>query len=168
MKENQEKKNMFIESYEKYANDIFRYCVYRVFDRERAKELMQESFTKTWQYMGKDKEIDNMRAFLYKVAHNLCVNEIIRPKAYSLDGMEEKKGFDPEDKHTSPPEMAVETSLLLKKMEFLSPKFREILKLRYIDDLTVSEIAKLLNMIPNTVSVNIRRAEELLRELYNK
>src|SRR3989344_971677 len=168
MKEKHKKKDRFIESYDKYANDIFRYCTYRVFDRERAKELMQETFTKTWKYLEKDNEIENTRAFLYKVAHNLCVNEIIRPKAFSLDEMKEKTDFDPADKEARKPGTNVEISLLLKKMETLSPKDREILKLRYIDDLAVSDIAKILNMIPNTVSVKIRRAEEFLKVLYDK
>src|SRR3990167_10701685 len=132
-------KNIFIENYDKYADAIFRYCAFRIFDRERAKELMQETFTKTWEYLEKDNEIENTRAFLYKVAHNLCVNEIIRPKAFSLDEMKEKTDFDPADKEARKPGTNVEISLLLKKMETLSPKDREILKLRYIDDLAVSD-----------------------------
>jgi|SRR3989344_888814 len=159
-------KNKFIESYDAYGEAIFRYCLFRVFDRERAKDLMQETFTRTWEYLEKGKEVENMRAFLYKVAHNLCVNEFIRPKAYSLDEMKEKIDFDPKDDKTVSLERDAEVVLLVEKMRLLSKDERDLLTMRYVDDLAVSEIAQLLDMIPNTVSVKIRRAEESLKKLY--
>lgn len=166
MEQNYHNKNTFIEVYDKYADAIFRYCSFRVFDRERSRELMQECFTKTWEYMEKGNEIENMRAFLYKVAHNLCVNEAIHPKPYSLDEMNEKIDFDPKDQNTRSPESDAEISLLLEKMQLLSKEERELLTMRYIDDLAVSDIANLREMIPNTVSVKIKRAEDALRKLY--
>ncbi|MBI2631332.1 sigma-70 family RNA polymerase sigma factor [Candidatus Nomurabacteria bacterium] len=166
MKQGHNDKNKFIESYDLYAEAIFRYCLFKVFDRERAKELMQETFTKTWEYLEKGKEVENLRAFLYKVAHNLCVNEIIRPKSFSLDEMSEKVNFNPEDKNSRSPENETDISLLIEKMKMLQPQEKEILTMRYIDDLAVAEIAELLGMIPNSVSVKIRRAEESLRKLY--
>jgi RNA polymerase sigma-70 factor, ECF subfamily len=166
MEQNYHNRDIFVENYDTYADDIFRYCSFRVFDRERARDLMQETFTKTWEYMEKGKEIENMRAFLYKVAHNLCVNEVIRPKAYSLDEMTEKVDFDPRDNMTRSPEDEAETSILMQKMQMLEPQEREILTMRYVNDLAVFEIAELLGMIPNSVSVKIHRAEESLRKLY--
>ena len=164
--EQDNEKDIFIENYDKYADAIFRYCAFRIYDRERAKELMQETFTKTWEYLKKGNKVENMKAFLYKVAHNLCVNEIIRPKSFSLDEMSDKINFDPEDTKNRSAENEADISLLAKKMEMLQPKEKEILTMRYIDDLAVSEIAELLDMIPNSVSVKIRRAEEALKKLY--
>ncbi len=162
---NQNRKIVFIESYDKYADAIFRYCFFRVFDRERSKELMQETFTKTWEYLEKGNEIENIRAFLYKVAHNLCVNDLIRPKIYSLDEMREKIDFDPRDQNTISPENQAEVSLLFRNLQMLSKEEREILTMRYIDDLSVREIAELLQMIPNTVTVKIKRAVESLKKI---
>ncbi len=166
MEQKHNDKNRFIESYDKYAEAIFRYCLFRVFDREKAKELMQETFTKTWIYLEKGSDIKNMRAFLYKVAHNLCVNEIMRNKPFSLDEMMEKVDFNPVDTNTRAPEDNSEISLLLEKMDLLGKEERELLTMRYIDDLAISEIAELLHMIPNTISVKIRRAEDSLRKQY--
>lgn len=166
MERNTHDKDIFVENYDKYSDAIFRYCLFRVFDREKAKDIMQETFTKTWQYLEEGNEVKNMRAFLYKVAHNLSVNEAIRPKAYSLDEMNENIDFDPEDKKSLSVEQKAEISLLFSKMDMLEEGEREILTMRYINDLAVSEIAGLLNMIPNSVSVRIRRAEESLKKLY--
>jgi RNA polymerase sigma factor (sigma-70 family) len=166
MEQNEDDKNKFIESYDKYAEAIFRYCLFRAYDRERARELMQETFTRTWEYLEKGNRVENLKAFLYRVAHNLCVNEFAHPKSFSLDEMKENVDFDPKDDKSRSLEHNAEIVLLLDKMKLLLPKERELLTLRYIDDLAVSEIAELLNMIPNTVTVKIRRAEESLRKLY--
>jgi RNA polymerase sigma-70 factor, ECF subfamily len=169
MKQIQRKKEIFIKAYDEYSDTIFRYCLFHIFDREKAKDLMQETFTKTWEYIIKDeKEIENIRAFLYRVAHNLCVNEIVRSKAYSLDEMMEKIGFDPQDSIVPSQEDDTEISLLINKMQRLNANERDLLTMRYINDLKVSEIAEILNSIPNTISVKISRAEKSLKKIYKE
>lgn len=162
------KEQIFIEAYDEHADAIFRYCLFRVYDREKAKELMQETFTKTWEYIIKDNQIINIRAFLYKVAHNICVNEVMRNKAYSLDEMMESTGFDPEEDKIASPSDKAELRILFEKLHELPIEERELLTLRYIDDLKVNEIAKFLNKLPNTISVKISRAENSLKKLYQK
>lgn len=154
----------FIAAYDEYAEAIFRYCYFQVRDRERAKELMQETFTKAWEYLQSGKEIDTVRPFLYRVAHNISVNEVTRRKAYSLEEMQEKAGYDPTDEDSSSPERDAEITLLMERMNELRPKEQEVLTLRYLNGLPVSEIAEATGEPPNTVSVRIRRALEELRK----
>jgi RNA polymerase sigma-70 factor, ECF subfamily len=154
--------NAFIAAYDEYAEPIFRYCYFRVYDRERARDLMQETFTRTWEYLRNGNNVDELRAFLYKVAHNVCVNEIARKKPFSLDEMRDVAGFDPEDAERSP-EKEAEVTLLMDKLQKLRDSDREVLTLRYINGLEVKEIATLLGSPPNTISVRIRRALDALR-----
>ena len=168
MEEYLKDKDSFTRAYEEYAEAIFRYCVFRVSDRERSLELMQETFTKTWEYICKGREVKNLKAFLYKVAHNLCVNEIVRRRTYSLDAMRENTGFDLEDDKVQKPEDAGEISILLKNLGMLNSGDRDILEMRYIDDLKVSEIAEILDTLPNTISVRIHRAEIALKNIYQR
>lgn len=161
-------KKRFIESYDEYADAIFRYCYYRVFDRERAREIMQESFTRTWEYISSGKEVENVRAFLYKVAHNLCVNEITRPRMLSLDEMKEVVHFDPPAEEELSTEDRAEITMLLAELTKLPESDKELLLLRYVEDLQVKDIAELLDLVPNTVSVKIKRAEEALRKIYTQ
>ena len=150
----------FINAYDEYAEALFRYCYVRVRDRERAKDLMQETFTKAWEYLQNGKKIENIRPFLYTIAHNVCVNEAVRAKSYSLDEMQETIGYDPTDEHTRSPEDDSEVSLLMSKLGELRDKDRDVLTLRYLNGLPVTEIAEILKKPPNTVSVQIRRALE--------
>ncbi len=166
MGENYKNKKTFIRVYDEYADAIFRYCALRISDRERAKEIMQETFTNVWQYANIKGGIENMRAFLYKSARNLCINEIASRRTFSLDEMVEKSGFDVIDPYLPSPETASETALLLRKIRELSSEEAELLSMRYTDDMEVKEIAKILDMLPNTVTVKIQRAEEKLKKLY--
>ena len=73
---------------------IFRHCYFRVFDRERARDLVQETFLKTWEYLTRGHDIENIRAFLYRVATNLIIDDSRRKKEISLEQLSES-GFDP-------------------------------------------------------------------------
>ena len=84
----------FGEIYQTHLDAIFRHCYFRVSDRDQAQDLAQATFIKTWEYLRKGKRIDNMKAFLYKVANNLVVDYYRQKKAISLDALKEK-GFEP-------------------------------------------------------------------------
>ena len=64
----------FLSAYEKYANDIYRHCYFRVYNKELAEDLTQETFIKTWKYIVAGQEIKNTKSFLYKVAVNLIID----------------------------------------------------------------------------------------------
>ena len=154
----------FIKAYDDFADDIFRFCVFRLYDRERAKDVMQDTFTRTWVYIQAGNQIQHLRAFLYKTARNLCVNEMVRSTAFSLDEMQEVAGYDPQDQVSETAEDIAEASVLMKHLAELDPSFQEVLTLRYINGLAVKEIGEILGQPPNTISVRIHRAVEELRK----
>ncbi len=83
----------FIKAFDAYADGIFRYCFFRVFNRERAKDLVQDTFMRAWEYAAKGNKIENLKAFLYKIAHNVVIDESRKVKEYSLDALL-SEGFD--------------------------------------------------------------------------
>ena len=153
----------FISVYDEHADAIFRYAYFRLYDRERAKEIVQEAFMKTWEYLASGKKISNVRAFLYRTVHNLSVNEAVRHKSYSLDEMHEVAGFDPAEVKENTPDTEAEYRLVLAKIEELEPAERDVILMRYVEGLPVNEIAQALEEAPNTVSVRIHRALKKLR-----
>lgn len=156
--------NAFIRAYDELADDIFRFCAFQVKDRERARELMQDTFMRTWIYIENGNEVENLKAFLYKTARNLSINEAIRSKARSLDELQESVGYDPMDETADTPEDAAEASLLLRYLGELDETSQEVLTLRYMNGLAVKEIGEILGVAPNTVSVRIHRAIQELRK----
>ncbi len=158
----------FIQLYDQLSNKIFRHLYFRVNDREKAKDLMQETFMKTWAYMQKRSDIENPQAFLYKVATNLAIDESKKKKLISLEEMMEE-GFSPSNKeeiiHLK---CKMDIKDLLKVINELSVNYKNIIILRYVDELTIPEMATILDQSENYISVNIHRALQQLRKILNK
>jgi RNA polymerase sigma-70 factor, ECF subfamily len=154
----------FLEAFDSYSDAIFRHCYFRVYSKERAEELMQETFIKAWDYVRRGGEIKDMRPFLYKVANNLVIDESRKKKSYSLDLLQES-GFDPVGEGTHEIQAAVEGKDIVQLLEHLEEEQREVLVMRYIDDLQPKEIARLLEVSENVVSVRIHRALKKLRKI---
>ncbi len=80
----------FLEAYEAYSDNILRFVIFKIDNREKALDLVQETFMKTWMHIVKNGKPDNIRAFLYKVASNLVIDEyrIRGRKDYNTDSLE--------------------------------------------------------------------------------
>lgn len=164
MKPSNTRTEEFIKAYDDFADDIFRYCLFKVSNRETAKDLVQETYIKTWTYITEDKPVGNLRAFLYKVAHNLVIDEYRRRKPTSLDGLQEG-GFDVEGSNEEEITLSAETSVILEAIEKLPPHFREVVVMRYVHDLSPREIADILGEKENAVSVRLNRAVKKAQEI---
>jgi RNA polymerase sigma-70 factor (ECF subfamily) len=157
----------FEKAYNDYADAIFRHCYFRIFDRERGKELMQESFMRAWNFLSEGKKIDNMRAFLYRVANNLIVDEIRKKKEMSLDALQ-KGGWDPGYDETPDMQKRVEQGKIMATLKQMDKDYRDVLIMRYIDGLPPADIAGILGESANTISVRLHRGIKQLRSYMNK
>jgi len=152
--------------YDEYGDAIFRHLYLRMGDRDRAKELTQDVFMRAWQYVAQGKTIEHERAWLYRAAHNAFVNEIRTDKrTYSYESMVEDVGFDVVDETADTSDQA-DHNELLEYLDQLKDSYRKVLIMRYIDDLDVVEIAKLLNERETNISMRLKRALDKLRTLY--
>ena len=155
----------FLEAYDLYADAIFRHCSYRLLDRELGSDLMQETFMRAWEYVSKGRKVDNMRAFLYRVANNLIVDHVRKKKEMSLERMMEEDGFEPGKDTTPDLHNRLEKDRIIEALSHLEETHREVLILRYIDELPPAEIAQLLGTSPNVISVRIHRGLKHLRSV---
>jgi RNA polymerase sigma-70 factor (ECF subfamily) len=154
----------FLRAYDQYSDAIFRHCYFRVYDRERARELMQECFMKTWEYLAKGKDVQNLRAFLYRVANNLIIDSSRKKKETSLDAMMEE-GYEPSEEANDKTVIAAEAGQMIELLDRLDEKYRDVVRMRYLDDLSPKEIAHALGESENVVSVRIHRGIKQLRAL---
>ena len=157
----------FAEAYDTYADAIFRHCAYRCFDRERAKELMQEVFMKAWDYLVSGKDIDNVQAFLYKTANNILIDEARRAKKRTTVSFEDmvEEGFDIEGEDGRDQGTVFDAKAVAEVLYELEEPYRTAIILRYIDELAPKEIAELLNETANVVSVRLNRGMKMLRTI---
>jgi len=163
----------FSDAYERYSDELFRHCSLRLSDRERAVELTQECFLKTWEYIERGERVEDFRPFLYRTLRNLIIDEYRRKKTHSLEAMlegSEDKNIEalmPQDESNTL-EAAVnrfEGKRALEALKKLPDLYREVLALRYVESLTPKEIAEIMDESENAVSVRIHRGLHKLRAL---
>jgi RNA polymerase sigma-70 factor, ECF subfamily len=160
-----QKQEQFIKSYNDHIDAIFRYILFRVYERQRAHELTQEVFTKVWKVLVDGKDIENFRAFLYKVAYHQVVDESRKKKEHSLESLMET-GFQVSGSGEKELQDMSDVGILIEKIESMGEKYRDILLMRYVDDLPVGDIATALELSENVVSVRIHRGIKQLRNSF--
>lgn len=163
---NEKTKDSFLKAYEDFRDPIFRYCFNQTGIREVALDLTSETFAKTWEYISKGNSIEQWKAFLYRSATNAIIDYRRKKKTVSLDSMIEE-GYDqigegaPMKNH----EQIFDAKNAMKILDQIGEKYRDVLMLRYIDDLSIAEIAKALDETENNVSVRIHRGLEKLEQM---
>lgn len=161
-------REIFEKAYIELSDQIFRYIYFRIFDRNKAKDLTQETFCKVWDYIAKGHTIENLNAFLYRTAHNISVNSIRDKKPeVSLEHLSETIGFDaPDINQEQALEQARDIASILESFKILHQQDQELLKLRYVDGLSIQEIADIRQKSENTISVKIHRLLEKLKKYH--
>ncbi|MCA9363796.1 RNA polymerase sigma factor [Candidatus Kaiserbacteria bacterium] len=161
----------FLRAFDEYADALFRHASYRLSDRERAIEIVHDTFTKVWGYQRGGHEILSYKSFLYKVLNNLIVDEYRRQKEVSLDALLEESEVG-EGAFEYLQEGGIEEltfSLDAKRVAdlivSLPVQYREVITLRFVDGLGPREISELIEETENVVSVRIHRGIKLLRTM---
>ncbi|MBX9906798.1 sigma-70 family RNA polymerase sigma factor [Patescibacteria group bacterium] len=164
----------FLKAFDEYADALFRHATMRLSDRERAIELVHDTFTKAWTYANNGNLIESYRPFLYKILGNLIIDEYRRRRTESLDSILEEEGMDT-GRFRDLQEGSLEESLaaldakrIIEAMEKLPAIYKETLVLRFVDGLGPKEIATLIEETENVVSVRLNRGMSLLREIVTK
>ncbi len=158
----------FLKSHDEHADALFRHVLLRVRDREIAKDIVQETFSRTWLYLSEGKKVDYIRAFLYRVANNLIVDGSRKKKSSSLDAMMEDDGFEPADESIRDFAEKPQAREAMKMLEGLDEIYRTAITMRYVDELSPREIAAKLGVSENVVSVRIHRGIERLSKMMNR
>lgn len=165
---------LFENIYNEYVDSLFRFALFRLTDKEKAMDVVQDIFTKYYAYLRKvrdtksDQEL-NHRAFLFRSLRNAIVDQYRLKKTYSLDNLIEQ-GYDEissDHEDFSKTETDIGFQELLKHIQLLKPELQELLYMRYFENMSVSEIATALNERENSVSVKLHRITETLKKSIN-
>lgn len=128
-------------------------------------DLVQDTFTKTWRYMAKGGKIDVMKSFLYHILNHLIIDEYRKRKVVSLETMVEK-GFEPGTDESERLFNSIDGKAAALLIQRLPLAYRKIIHMRYMKDLSLSEISVLTGLTKNTVAVQVHRGIEKLKGLY--
>lgn len=159
----------FLKAFEDYNDALFRHASMRVSDRERAVDIVHDTYTKVWAYVRQGYQIDSFRPFLYKVLNNLIIDEYRKKREASLDAILDQEGMD-EGSFSELSESTVESLAAtidgrkaFDLLQELPDEYKEVIVLRFVDELKPKEISLLIEESENVVSVRIHRGLKMLR-----
>lgn len=165
----------------KYNKRIYTYVYRMVRNEETAVELTQDFFLKIYNALNKYNYKFKFTTWAYRICYNLVVDHI-RKNSYSIDSLEsdsvnEKRMVDNDNYIKADYESRLENEqiadYLWKVVDTIPEKYRELILLRYIDNMKYEEIAKITDIPVGTVKNRIFKAKEILRremeenELFN-
>lgn len=158
--------------YDAYVNRIYRFIYFKVPSREEAEDISTETFIRLWKYIQDGKPVAHVGALLYQIARNL-VTDFYRLKPERLTALgEETWGEAAEDRRGAEPtardarlDALGELTAIERALRHLKDEYREVIIMRYLDELSPKEISTILGKSPGTTRVLIHRALESLRSV---
>ncbi len=163
----------FLRHYHETKDKLFNYLMVRLsFNRPQAEDLLMDVFLKAYENFGKfNPEKGSFSTWIFTVAHNHLVNhwrDDAKRKTTSLDKLEESgytaASIEAEDR-VSP---VIQNEKIEKVLNLMSDSEKEIITLRYLQDLEFSEIAEVLNKKEGTIRTSLSRAMKHFSEIYQK
>ncbi len=154
--------------YDQYMIRVYRFVYMRVSDKAVAQDLTQDIFLKTWQHLVDKKEIQNFGAFIFRVARNAIIDyyRLSRRQELPLEYADETE--DPyTDQKTSSIDKDIDLQSLLELLKKMKAEYQEVLILRYVEDLSIDDIAQIMQKDKNNIRVLLHRALTKLKTLNN-
>jgi RNA polymerase sigma-70 factor (ECF subfamily) len=163
----------FAKVYDLFVNKIYRYIFFKVSSVQEAQDLTSEVFLKTWQYLQKEKkEVDNLQALLYQIAKN-CVIDFYRQRekrnTVDIDSVAESVFINQTTENmTDKLFVKMQTKEVYDTLSEMNDLYREVIILKYIDQLSVKEVATIINKSSGATRVLLHRAMAVLKKLLAK
>ncbi|AXN39173.1 RNA polymerase sigma factor SigW [Peribacillus butanolivorans] len=165
--------NAFGEIVELYKDKVFQICFRMLGNRQEAEDLAQEAFVRAFVNIRSFNIQMKFSTWLYRIATNLCIDRLRKKKPdYYLDaevsGTEGLNMYSQIASDMAKPEDEVESLELQETIQVeimkLPEKYRSVIVLKYIEELSLKEISEILDLPVGTVKTRIHRGREALRK----
>ncbi len=155
----------FVELYDIYVADIFRFIYYQVRTKEIAEDIVSDTFLKVWQYVSEQgRTVRNFRAILYRIARNTIIDHYRRAHQTEL-ALETAYDIPSDIQVEGTLDIKLEIEKITVHLDKLNAEAREVIILKYVNDLSAKDIAEVLDKTPENVRVIAHRAIKELQKL---
>lgn len=136
-----------------YYGDVYAYCYRHLFNKNVAQDITQETFLRFLKNIDSYKHIGKLKNYLYIIAKNIIKDYLKKPDGiYPINVGLETEIYDIENTM-----LEIEIKHVL---DFLDTDERELIILRYYEDMTFADISKILDMPVSTVRYSLKKAEK--------
>ena len=152
---------------EQYQYRLVRYLIYLMGRRDDVDDLVQETWLRVLERGRSYDGHSRFEPWLFTIARNLAIDHIRRRRTVSLEPEEDGESPSPVSSEPSPFLLAARTEdsqRLAQSMQTLDFIYREVLVLRFQEDLSLQEVAAVVGAPVSTVASRIYRGLRTLRE----
>ena len=168
--------NAFADIVSLYQHKLYQVCYRMLGNKQESEDIAQEAFVRAYMNLHTFDQKRKFSTWLYRIATNLCIDRIRKKKPdYYLDAeVTGTEGLDLYSQIASEdqlPEEILEQMELQDRIQYeigrLPDKYRTVVVLKYIEELSLQEISEILDMPLGTVKTRIHRGREALRKQLN-
>lgn len=167
-------RKVFSKIYDKYIDKIYRFIFLKVNSQEIAQDLTSETFLRGWKVFksqnsaGKKlNRIENPPAFLYQIARNLVIDHYRQKGKFQVMPASDSQIVDPRINLEERVCLNSDLEQVMKALNTLKDEYQDVIIYRYLDELSVPEIAKIMEKSEGAVRVTLHRALVALRASIN-
>lgn len=152
--------------YEQYGKDIFAYIYQITKDPYEAEDVLQDTFIQIHKQLIRGQEIEQPRAFLFKVAHNQSVDMIRKQAPIKL--FKELFIEKPTKSVQDIIEIKEEQHELINAIHSLKSSYRQVIGLRKIHEFSIKETCEILGWTESKVKTTLHRGLGELKKVMHE
>lgn len=145
---------------EEQYDKIYRYCYFKLYDKQLAQDLTQEAFLRFYR-QGSSLDHGKALPYLYTIAKNLCIDEFRKQTVDHMETLESEATSDPADGW-------IDTLVLRSVVSQLPSEEQELLFLRYGNELPITSICKITGLSRFAVYRRLSKSLKWLKEALKK
>lgn len=156
--------------YDRYAGKIFGKALTMLGDEKIAEDATQEIFTKIFLNLNKFSGKSKFSTWVYSVTYNFCIDYIRKNKkkrklfADEIDNPPDVQAEEVTDETL----LLMEVSRLKKVLAAMNDGDRSILLMKYQDEMSIKEIASIIDKNESAVKMRLKRAKEKAKKIHDK
>ncbi len=152
--------------YDYYEPRIYRFIFLKVGNREDAEDLTHQVFLRAWQKIdGYEQRGFPFSSWLYQISRNSII-DFYRSRKYHLD-LEEIENIIPDEKITNSEavDLKIRIKELMSAISQLKQEYQDVIIMRFVDELSVKEVANILNKTEGATKLVQYRAVKELKKI---
>jgi len=161
-------KKEFNQIYDQYIEKIYRFIFLKVDSIEVCQDLTAETFTRLWQELNRNNKIEHISGFLYRVARNLVIDYYRQRNKNPIVSADSVSIIDEKNNPHKKAEQSSDLEMVKKAMNNLKEDYKDVIIWRYLNDLSISEIAQIVNKSESAVRVTLSRALTELKKHFEE
>ena len=159
----------FGQFYETLVDPIYRFVFFKVSHTELAQDLTSETFLRAWRGLTSPSAIPirHLRAYVYQTARSLVIDHYRKGAKWREESLDAAAGLMGDVDVHRRAEFLLEAQELFTYIQRLKESYQEILLLKYVEDLSLTEIAPIMGKSPVATRVLLHRAHKALKREYD-